>query len=144
LKKRVFLRTSFLEKQEFLAENKSFFTNSWALGLPLQKLMNTSFMQEMSQGAIGVTNPSYMTAGLATCPPLGILLHDCRSLRPARLWGSCAAQKQLTVTLYRKNKKNFVDIDFGFTNLERKLLYTIKKGAVMPLLFLILFGYYLF
>jgi hypothetical protein len=32
LEKRVFLRTSFLEKQEFLAENKSFFTNSVALG----------------------------------------------------------------------------------------------------------------
>jgi hypothetical protein len=44
--------------------------NSWALGLPLLELLNTSFMQKMSYGAIGVTNPSYMTAGLATCLPL--------------------------------------------------------------------------
>jgi hypothetical protein len=27
-------------------------------------------IQEMSLGAIGVTNPSYIPAGLATCPPL--------------------------------------------------------------------------
>jgi hypothetical protein len=34
------------------------------------KLLSTSFMQKMSQGAIGVTNPSSMTAGLATRPAL--------------------------------------------------------------------------
>jgi hypothetical protein len=35
-------------------------------GLPLLELPKTSFFQKMSQGAIGVTNPSYMSAGLAT------------------------------------------------------------------------------
>jgi hypothetical protein len=55
--------------------------NSWGLGLPLQKLQNTSFMQKMRQGAIGVTNPSYMAAGLATCLPQGIL----HSMKPRRI-----------------------------------------------------------
>jgi hypothetical protein len=33
--------------------------NSVTLGLPLRKLLNTSFIQEISYGAIGVTNPYY-------------------------------------------------------------------------------------
>jgi hypothetical protein len=38
-------------------------------------------IQKTSLGAIGVTNPSYMAAGLATC--LQVWQPACRSLRPA-------------------------------------------------------------
>jgi hypothetical protein len=40
---------------------------------PYWKQWIKACIQKMSQGAIGVTNPSYMAAGLATCPHQGIL-----------------------------------------------------------------------
>jgi hypothetical protein len=58
-----------LKNRSLLLRIRVIFTNSVALGLPLQKLMNTSFMQKMSQGAIGVKTPPACPQVSATCPP---------------------------------------------------------------------------